>query len=154
MHDNKPVLAFGLAAIGLLAALLFLPPDHHVIKPAQAQPVGIPGPIVYTFASVTTAQTVLPQNLTRHAFQICNASAAQVLWVAPVATPPAGSGLTGVGTAAVVAAANGAGSVGIPVATGGGVVTCFAPPVNAPSVGAAWQAFAAGAAPVTVYEWP
>jgi hypothetical protein len=147
-------LAAAWLVVGTAVALLnnYDSGDHRFIKPAHAQPT-IPGPAVYPFASVTTAQTIINANTTRHALQICNAGGTNVLWIAPLGAPPSGTGLTGIGTAQVTPAANGAGSVGVPIATGGGVITCFSPPTNAPSIGQGWQGFSTGTA-VTVYEWP
>lgn len=113
------------------------------VKPAHAQTNLLPN--IYAYAAVTTAQQLVAPNATRRALQICNAGGTNVLWIAP-------QGNTINTGAAVVPAANAAGSVGVPVATGGGVVTCFSPPVNAPSIGQGWNGFST-TTPVTVYEY-
>ncbi len=108
------------------------------------------GPNVYAYTAVTTAQVIIGANPTRHALQICNPGAANILWIAPQNVPIGGN--TGALTALIVPSANGAGTVGVPV-TAAGTVPCFAPPVNAPSIGASWSGFST-TTPVTVYEWP
>jgi hypothetical protein len=142
--------AAGFLFAGAMLALLAQSVPHDAIKPAHAQPL-LPGPNVYAYTAVTTAQIIIGANPTRHALQICNPGGTNVLWIAPTSAAAIG-GQTGAITTVIVPSANGAGTVGVPV-TASGVVPCFSPPTSAPSIGAQWSAFST-TTPVTVYEWP
>lgn len=115
-----------------------------LMKGAQAQSTVL-GPNLYAYTAVTSSQQLIGANPTRHALQICNPGGTNILWIAPQGTAVN----TG---AAVTPAANGAGTVGVPV-TSSGTVPCFSPPTNAPSIGQGWNGFST-TTPVTVYEWP
>lgn len=135
------------AAIGLAAVYS---PHGKFIKDAIAQPTNL-GPNIYAYTAVTASQQIVPANPTRHALQICNPGGTNILWIAPQ-NVPVNPGFPNQVTATITPAANGAGTVGVPV-TASGTVPCFAPPTNAPSLGAAWAGFST-TTPVTVYEWP
>lgn len=147
-------LVMSLAGVGFLifTFITFGQLGEHPVKfqQAHAQPTGILGPNVFAYTAVTTAQVIVPANPQRRALQICNPGATNVLWIAP--QNAAITGQTGAVTGVITPAANGAGTVGVPV-TASGTVPCFAPPVNAPSIGAAWAGFST-TTPVTVFEWP
>lgn len=134
---------FGVAA-ALLLGIANMPVQH-----AKGQSTAL-GPNLYAYTAVTTAQVIIGANATRHALQICNPGGTNILWIAPQGTPITGQ--TGALSAIITPSANGGGTIGVPV-TASGVVPCFAPPANAPSIGQAWAGFST-TTPVTVLEWP
>jgi hypothetical protein len=140
------MMAAALAVILIAVAML---PDHGP-RHAKAQSTVL-GPNIYAYTAVTTAQTIIGPNPTRHALQICNPGATNILWIAPLGL--AIGGQTGAIVTAITPSANGAGTVGVPVTPASGIVTCFSPPTNAPSIGQGWAGFST-TTPVTIYEWP
>lgn len=137
-----PFLAAAAGTAMLAAGLSLLPSQPGAIKPAYAQPTVL-GPNVLFYTAVTTAQQIIGANPSRHGLQICNSGGTNALWAMPnVAT---------INTGAIVAPAA---NVGVPVPpVASNVQSCFAPPVNAPSIGQAWQGFST-TTPVTVLEYP
>jgi hypothetical protein len=123
--------------------------DLLTVPRTHAQSTAL-GPNIYAYTAVTTAQTIIGANPTRHALQICNPGGTNVLWIAPLGNGIGGN--TGAIVTAITPSANGAGTVGVPV-TASGTVPCYSPPLNAPSIGQGWSGFST-TTPVTVYEWP
>lgn len=146
-RDLKPYAVSAAILVGLAGLLTLI--ANHPVQNAKAQSLAL-GPNIYAYTAVTTAQTIIGANPTRHALQICNPGGSNILWIAPLGLPITGQ--AGALAAQITPSANGAGTVGVPV-TASGTVPCFAPPTNAPSIGQGWQGFSAST-PVTVYEWP
>lgn len=96
-----------------------------------------------TAVSATTGDTgasrqVIGSNGSRKVLQICNPSASVIWWIAP---------------APITAAANGAGSIGLP-AVSSGTTTCYTTPIFSNSVGAAWNGIPASTpATLSIYEF-
>ena len=97
-----------------------------------------------TAVSATTgdngaSRQIIAANPTRRQLQICNPSASVIWWIAP---------------SPITAAANGAGSIGLP-AVSSGTTTCYTTPNGFPnSVGAAWNGIPASTpAALSIYEF-
>ena len=97
------------------------------------------GPFDTALSNVTSGSNqIIGQNPSRKALSICNPSS-HIMWVAP---------------APIVAAAAGAGSVGIPAASSG-TTTCFNTPTNITGgLGAAWNGLdATSGGNLTIFEY-
>lgn len=84
------------------------------------------------------SRQVIGSNGSRKVLQICNPSASVIWWIAP---------------APITAAANGAGSIGLP-AVSSGTTTCYTTPIFSNSVGAAWNGIPASTpATLSIFEF-
>lgn len=121
--------------IGLMLAALISYHPQDAIKPAHAQPTLL-GPNATSVALTASSVPIIGINPSRHALQFCNPSAS-IETIAPAPLTPTTN------------------SIGITLpAVASGVTSCFSPPVNAPSIGQAWNGISAGSTNVTVMEYP